>query len=313
MRLTMAAVAVAAALAAGPARAEAVLERVRAEGVLRCGGVARPGLLERGDEGLRGLAVDLCRAVAVAALGPQARVEVQVFGEGSLLDPVRSGAVDLVLLSGDVVAAEGLAGSVVRGPTVFIEQVVLMVREPAAARVPADLAGAAVCFMIASPAHAALEAALAGPGFVRLGFEEEAEMLDAFNVGRCAAVAGEATGLARIRRARGALRGPIRLLDGALDGYPVFAATPARDGAWAAMVGWVLEGLIAGSRPPSLWRGGGEPVVPGLAPDWLRRVTAAVGTYVEMRERALGAASGLGLPAGPNQPWPAGLLLPAGP
>ncbi|GAC1345474.1 MAG: amino acid ABC transporter substrate-binding protein [Acetobacteraceae bacterium] len=312
MRRVVAAVAVAAALA-GPARAEGVLERVRAEGVLRCGGMERPGVLEQRGEGLRGLAVDLCRAVAVAVLGPPARVEVQVFGAGPLLDPVRGGAVDLAVLSGDVVAAEGLAGRVVRGPTIFIEQLALLVKAAATARVPADLAGAGICFMIASPAPAALEAALAGSGFVRLGFEEEVEMLDAFNAGRCEAIASAATSLARLRRTRGALRGPVRMLDEALDVYPVFAATPVRDGAWAALVGWVLDGLIAGSRPASQWRGGGEPVVPGLQPDWLQRVTATVGSYAAMRERAFGAASGLDLPAGPNQPWPAGLLLPAGP
>ena len=53
-----------------------VLDRVRAEGVLRCGGAVRPGLAFPDPDGkLAGLEVDLCRAVATAVLGSSARVE----------------------------------------------------------------------------------------------------------------------------------------------------------------------------------------------------------------------------------------------
>ena len=65
--------------AAQGASAGHVLDRVKAEGVVRCGASARPGFAAAGEDRITGLAVDLCRAVAVAVLGPRGRVEFRLY------------------------------------------------------------------------------------------------------------------------------------------------------------------------------------------------------------------------------------------
>ncbi len=63
---------------APPSRA-GVLDRVRRDAVLHCGAAARSAVAEdRGDGTIGGLAVDLCRAVAVAVAGPRARIAFRV-------------------------------------------------------------------------------------------------------------------------------------------------------------------------------------------------------------------------------------------
>ncbi len=86
-----------------------------------------------------------------------------------------------------------------------VETLSVMVPRDSRAHRLRDLGGMVVCVMIASPAQQALEARLGGlrVPIIRLAFEEEAEMLDAYNVGRCQAVAEDAATLAAMRRANG--------------------------------------------------------------------------------------------------------------
>src|SRR5260370_9456274 len=59
----------------GSAQAGSVLDRVRAESVLHCAGEERPGLAKEIRGNWIGLEIDVCRAIAVAVLGPSARAE----------------------------------------------------------------------------------------------------------------------------------------------------------------------------------------------------------------------------------------------
>jgi general L-amino acid transport system substrate-binding protein len=121
-----------AALAPGapPARAaDAVLDRVRAAGVVRCGAQERPGIAApTRDGGIAGLAVDLCRAVGVAVLGPGGRVVFRVYDSDRDFAAVLQGEDDVSFLTGDAIADHRLAPSILPGPTVFIERVTLLIR-----------------------------------------------------------------------------------------------------------------------------------------------------------------------------------------
>jgi general L-amino acid transport system substrate-binding protein len=298
-----------------PAWAGGVLDRVRAEGIVRCGAAERPGFASAGADGrITGLAVDLCRAVAIAVLGPQGRVGFRLYGSSRDYDAVRGGEDDLFFLSGTEIVEEKLVASILPGPTVFIEALALMVPEAAAARRLEDLSGAAVCFMIGSGAQRALEEAAEWQHvrFARLGFQEDAEMLDAYDVQRCRAVAGEATQLARMRLDGGVNHLASRLLPEPLALYPVLAATGTGDGQWAALVAWLVDALILADAPKSAWRADALPLPAaalGLREHWREEVAAALGTYGDMVRRNVGEGSALKLPPGPNAPWPTGLLL----
>src|ERR1700731_4855339 len=84
-----------------PAGAQGTVGRVRAENALRCAAEPRPGFADTSHGGgITGLAVDLCRAIAIALLGPASRVEVSLVAADNQFEPLRHGAADVMFLSG---------------------------------------------------------------------------------------------------------------------------------------------------------------------------------------------------------------------
>ena len=68
------------------------IDRIRAEGILHCGGTVRPGLAFPGPDGkLAGLEVDLCRAVATAVLGPASKIDFHPYLLAGKLRPPAPG------------------------------------------------------------------------------------------------------------------------------------------------------------------------------------------------------------------------------
>ncbi|HLN10570.1 MAG TPA: transporter substrate-binding domain-containing protein [Xanthobacteraceae bacterium] len=293
-----------------PAEAQGTLARVRAENTLRCAAEPRPGFADAEEDGrIIGLTVDLCRAVAIAVIGPAARVEVSLVEAETAFDPLRQAAVDLAFLVPAAVVEHRLGPFLIPGPLVFIDPIAAMVPAASDAQSVSDLAGRTVCLMIGSAGQRALEATLDTTRITvsRLAFGEDVEMLDAYNVGQCEAVVDHATRLARMRRTSGINHLRSRILDPPLALTPVFGFTPVSDGAWAALVSWTLQLLITEGERTSPWRATATPSG-DMRLGWLTEVQAAVGTYAAMRDRHLGARSPLGLPAWPNAPWPQGLL-----
>ena len=82
-----------------------------------------------------------------------------------------------------------------------------------------DLSGQVVCLMIGSAGQRALEAKFpaASPGPIRLGFREIIEMLDAYNVGRCAAMVAARSQLQAMQADGGINHLQSRLLPTVLD------------------------------------------------------------------------------------------------
>lgn len=290
---------------------------MRADNTVRCSAEARPAFAAPTKDGIAGIAVDLCRAVAIAVLGPEGRIDFRLIDGAPGFDAIRQGRLDLTFLSGGTIAEEKLAASTLPGPPIYIDRLALMVPENSNLRRPEDLAGKTVCFVIGSPAQRALEAAFekSGTAFSRLGFEENVEMRDAYNVGRCEAVAEEATTLAVIRQDGGVNHLTSRILDPPLALEPLFAATGTQDGQWSAAVFWLMHGLVAASAPPSAWHRSGIGLgtnsarALGLRENWRIEVTGALGSYADMLGRHTGEGSELHLGPGPSAPWPAGLLL----
>ena len=298
-----------------PAYAQDRPAHVRSSGTLACAAEPRPGFAMADGEGhVGGLAVELCRAVAIAVSGPQAEVRISLPGAGADFAPLAAGEADVVFLSGAAIAGNRLGAALIPGPVVFLDPVTVMVPSELPAQMPADLGGRTICLMIGSPGQGALEAAFGagGPAVTRLPFGEDVELLDAYNVGRCDAAVAEATTLADMRRNGGINRKRSRILFPPMALVPVIAATPT-DGGWAALVFQVVNEVIAGARPVSPWRGVEAPSPAGVRGQWRAEVRAALGSYADMRERNLGKGSPLGLPAWPNAPWPDGLLTPPGP
>ena len=316
-QLVLAATYLAALLGLGfPACAAGAIDRIRAEGTLHCGAVERPGIAEVSPTGgAIGVAVDLCRAVAIAVLGPSGRVSFTLYDAPHSYDGVRRGRDQVAFLTGGEIAAQDLGRFVVPGPTVLVSTIGIMVPEASPVRRLGDLGGQMVCLLIGSLGQRALESTVARLHLEisRLAFEEDVEMLDAYNVGKCGAVVGEATYLADFRRNSGVRHLASRLLPEILAADPIIAVTPQADGAWAADVAWVIDALLLSDAPADAWVAQAADAVPvqhptGLRQGWRADVSAAVGSYGAIVRRDL--TDLLGLAPGPNALWPSGLLLP---
>jgi len=305
--------------ATSAAQAGSVIDRVKARGLVRCGSAARPGLATDTGEGQwAGLAVQACRAIAVAVLGSPGRIAYHSYETPKELAVVRNQEDDVFFLTGSEIADQKLGGLVVLGPPIFVESHAVMVASGSRARHVADLAGDSICFMIGSTVERSLEAYFDGlhRAWFRRAFSEEGEMNDTYAVQQCHAIAGEITTLAATRLEPGINQLSSRILPEPLTVFPVLAATGTADGAWSAVVAWTVHTLVNGERSETRWYAGGAGAMPvaaaelGLDTQWQRRVLEAVGDYGAIFERNLGQGSSLMLDRGLNaSPLRGGLLL----
>ncbi len=175
----------------------AVAAAATAPAPVRCGAVERPGIAERGGDGVwRGVAVELCRRYA-QALGGGGGVAIDFHPYRSTED-LRDAADDAVavLSAAEMAVAWPGAGAppIPPIPPIAVSRQVLLVRAGAPLHSRSELAGRRVCFIIGTSAEAALNgwALAARVGIARVGFQETVELRDAFDAGYCAAMAVDA-------------------------------------------------------------------------------------------------------------------------
>ena len=232
------------------ANAGPVVDRIKSSGVIRCGGVPRPGLVgQSSNDAPSGLYLDLCRAIGAALLGPEGRIEFHLYGSDKAFARVTDGADDLFFLDGSEIADHRLAGAVTLGPAVYFVSTAAMVHGPAPIQQLSDLAGKSICFYQGGNAHLNLEASMAARrlDFVRMGYMEYGELHDAYNSGVCDAQVGESGDLAAARLEDQSAPAS-RILTEPLATFPVFAATPASDPQWSAIVAWSVRMRLAGAE-----------------------------------------------------------------
>jgi len=217
------------------ATAGEVLDRVRRDGVVHCAAEERPSVAEyRPDGRVGGIAVDLCRAVAIAVLGRDGRIEFTIDGIAEDAD---------VAFVSDGMAHDRF----LLGPTIFVDRLSVLVPRTSRVQDIRTLAGETVCLMIGSPEQSALEATAGrlGIDIVRLAFEEDDEMHDAYAVGRCGAMVGAWTELSRLAGPMGINRLTSRVVPEALAPMPVVVATGSADRDWASAVFRVVNEIEA--------------------------------------------------------------------
>jgi general L-amino acid transport system substrate-binding protein len=299
------------------AQAGPVVDHIKSAGVIRCGGVPRPGLVNRSADGApSGLYLDLCRAIGAALLGPEGKIEFHPYDSDKALARVANGADDLFFLDGSDIADHRLAGAVTLGPAVYFVSTAAMVHGPAPIQQLSDLAAKPICFYQGDDAHMNLEASMAARrlDFVRMGYMEYGELHDAYNSGVCDAQVGESGDLAAARVEEHAAPAS-RILSESLATFPVFAATPASDAQWSAIVAWSTYALQRAQLPATPWAAAGLKSLGvdgrdlGLPDDWAKRVVGAAGSYADIYARNLGDGSPLKLPRGPNAPAELGGLF----
>lgn len=320
------------AVVSGTARADGVpstLAHVRAVNLLRCGIDIEEAEYSTSDDhgNVEQFDIDICRAVAVAILGKDARVAlIRYPDDRAAMRGLNNNEVELIAtLTDDFSHAAG--NHLQHARPIFWDGVGFLVLDPGPAMVAHQLSGKKICFLAETAVEDKVRSWFAREhlDFAPFPFQEEGEMLAAFSTGNCGALAGDQTRLAQTRVALAQHGKPSHLLLDRLSDDPLAPAYRDSDPQWAAIVNWVMEALIQAEKykvtqanvvamrskiahdddhEPELrfllGRSREIGAMLGLNDEWVVHVLEATGNYGEIYERDLGWGSPLKLPRGVN-------------
>lgn len=316
------------------ARADATVDKIRKTHTVICGIDQNEAEFSTTDD--HGARVDfdrdLCKAVAVAVLGPDAKVIVKGYPDDqSSTAALRSGEVDLIAsISADFSHATDSSIRLTR--PVLYDGVALMVPTVSGITNTAGLTGKKVCFIAETEAEVMTRAWFESHQlkFVPFPFQEEGEMEAAYITGNCTGIAGDLTRLAATRAGFGARANDYMLLPDVISKDPLAAAYRASDQQWGTIIDWTINILIQAEESTitsaniAALRENRDPnpmterlmgkthefgKALGLEDNWPGRTIEAVGNYGEIFTRDFGSGSQLKLPRGLNDLWTRGGLM----
>ncbi|MFI8265622.1 MULTISPECIES: transporter substrate-binding domain-containing protein [unclassified Streptomyces] len=308
-------------------RGGSTLAAVRARGALRAV-VSRgvPGLSACSARGVwSGLDTDVARAVAAAALGDGGAVEWVPADPADRLSVLAAGGAELTVANTTWTMGREAAWPVLFAAVTCYDGEGFLVRTADGITGPAGLAGREVAVQAGTTSAANLAAWYGPRGLaVRVrAYPTPAAALAGYAGGGCAALVLDRVALAG-QRALLPEPGGHTVLAETVSREPMAAAVREDDPGWLRLCRWVVNLLLAaehevaqagpggGGRAAALERvaraAGRHGPAAGLDPRWAARVLAAVGTYADVYERALGPASGLDVPRGLNELWTGGGL-----
>ncbi len=283
------------------------------------------------------LNLEICKAVGVAALGDDVKVDVTTFhSEADAEQSLSDRKVDLVV--GVTPSAAAMARWQLRfGPPILYDGLSVLLRPAFGAASLDDLKGhnLKMCVIDGTDNEPLLFAKLKSRqiDFVPVTFQEEGEMDDALAVGYCDAVGAYVSHLTRLRDSYPKQLGTARILPELLSLSPVVPAYRNDDAQWGMIVDWTIHALIqaeasginhanvlkqAANEDPTVLRlvgtDWGTSQALGLpAKDWSAKLIAVMGNYGEIYDRTVGPGSALGMPRGVNALWSDGGLMQAMP
>ena len=316
------------------AYAGATLDRIKAASSLPCGvNSEEPEYSTQDAHGNHTvLDVDICKAVAVAVLGSNAKFTVKSFrDEQDALKALKSGEIALLATGSPNFVNSANKGFGFARP-IFYDYQAFFVNKTMGITSPKDLAGKKICFISGNEMEEQLTSYMEREKIKRLPFpfQEEGEMEAAFVTGNCAALSADVSQLAYERLGFKNMAKNFEILPDVIAKDPLAPAYRLDDPQWATIVNWTVEALIQAEesgvtqanladmkmkksddvvirRLLGLQHGYGQLI--GLDDAWAARVIEAVGNYGEMFERDLGSGSVMKLPRGANNLWTQGGLM----
>lgn len=232
------------------------LTRVRERGYLLCGIDRAEAEYSSTDEHGSRVAFDgdLCKAVAVAALGPQARFLVTLYADdGTSRQALLDGKADIIAsLSKELSPAAGqtVASSIGFTEPILHDPIRLMVPRSSGVHHAPELSGKLVCLLSETNVQDQVQRWFDARhlDLLPFPFQEEGEMEAAFVTGHCTALAGDLTRLAETRTDTGSRAQDYVLLPDALADDPLAIAYRAGDPAWKNLVDGTRNLLFAADR-----------------------------------------------------------------
>jgi len=318
------------------------LAGIKSRGKLICGVDGKlPGFsFVNPDGSYSGLDVDICKAVAAAALGDPAKVDYRDLNSSERFAALASGEIDLLsrnttlTLSRDASGGNGLSFA----PTVFYDGQGVMAPKASGITSLKDLAGKPICVESGTTTELNLADRMREikAAYTPLKFQTGDQTYAAYLQGRCVAVTSDRSQLAAKRTS---FPDPAAhtLLPEVLSKEPLTPATVNGDPGWADAVRWTIFALMqaeelgitqanidakvaeakANANQADLRRflgvEGDFGKQLGLPADFVVQAVKAVGHYGEIFERNVGVSSKLKLERGLNRQWSKGGLLYAPP
>ena len=318
------------------AQTSSTLDSIKAEGSLNCGvNIEEPEYSTDDAHGNHSaFDVDLCRAIAVAVLGPKAKFTVKYYRyERDALKALQSAAI-AVLATGSANYINSTNAGLGFARPVFYDFQGFLVNGTMNIHSARDLAGKKVCFLGGTEIENEIQSFMKREkiDWMPFPFQEEGEMEAAFITRNCAAITADVSQLAYERIAFKSLAKDYEILPDVVAKDPLAPTVRLDDPQWVAIVDWVCEALIqaeesgvtranisamkrsqdvAAQRLLGGIHGYGQYL--GLRDGWVADVIAEVGNYGEIFERDLGSESKMRLDRGPNRLWTDGGLMYARP
>ena len=308
-------------------RPASTFESVKTMGELHCGVVVAREDWNKDDlhGDLSALDVEICKAVAAAALGARAKIMVTRFNtEAEAEQSVGASRVELVV-GVTPTASAAWRWHISFGPPVFFDGLGILVRSNVPGTQLADLAGRKICVIDGTDNDHILEARIAkAAAKARVAtWQEEGELDDAMATHWCDAVAAYITRLVPLRNQNRQLA-DARILPELLTLAPIAPAYRQGDPQWGMLVDWTIYALVQAEASGVTRynvvseRSSEDPVVQRLlgvdwtmsralglpAKDWAAQVIATVGNYGEIYQRTVSA-----VPRGVNALWLQGGLM----
>ncbi len=316
--------------------ASPTLRKIRAAGSVMCG--INTEEAEYSTEDAHGnhsvFDVDICRAVAVAVLGRDARFSVVPYrAEKDALGALKSAKIDVLATGSLKLLTTANTGLGCSRPILYDYQGFLVNRRSGIVSAK-DLAGKKVCFLGGTEVEQQLTGFMMreNVNYLPFLFQEEGEMEAAFVTRNCAAITADVTQLAYERIAFKNMAQEFEILPDVVAKDPLAVTYRMDDPQWATIVNWTVESLIQAEESGVTQsnvvekRRSDDPVIQrllgvrhgygqylGLDDAWASQVIAAVGNYGEMFERDLGSGSVMKLVRGANNLWTNGGLMVAAP
>ncbi|HEV2576941.1 MAG TPA: transporter substrate-binding domain-containing protein [Acidobacteriaceae bacterium] len=321
--------------AAQASPAPSTLARVRASGIVHCGVIEDDAEYSNEDDHASRAEFDdnLCKGMAVAALGLNAKVEILRFlDEDSAVAALKSGSVDLIAtLSSN--SAHTSDTSLLLSLPVFYDGTSLLTARSLHINSVRALSGRKICFLAETETELALQQWFAAHhlDLLPFPFQEEGEMEAAYVTGNCAAIASDRTRLSLLRASLGKLASQHILLPTLLSLHPLAMATRSDDPTWSSLTNALIsvlldaEDLGISSHDLASAEAASKLAVQtflqsarafggtlGLRPTWAADVLQSIGNYGQVYDTTFGPGSPRALDRSVNRVRDrGGLLAPA--
>jgi general L-amino acid transport system substrate-binding protein len=311
-------------LVAAPASA-ATLDDVKAKGHIQCGvsqgvlGFSQPDDQNRWT----GLDVDFCRAVAAAIFNDPEAVRFTPLTAKDRFTALQSGEVDILSRNTTWTMGRDTALGLKFAGVTYYDGQGFMVRRDLGVSSASELGGASVCTQTGTTTELNLADYFRANNmdYEVVAFENNAEVIDAYDAGRCDVFTTDASGLYATRLI---LASPDEhmILPEIISKEPLGPVVRQGDDQWFNVVKWTyyallnaeelgisqdnIDGMMDSDNPEIRRLVGaegsfGEGI--GLSNDWAVNIIKAVGNYGEIFDRNVGPDTPLEIERGVNALW----------